>query len=148
MTSYSPGVLLPTNSAPVITISGLGLDIPSVRTVRFEPATTCTLTVSGAAAGTINGTVVASVGGSNQTLITVSRSVALPSGFYSVCVDYTANPPSGHFISPSSSLLFVREYIRLAFSFAVTIYYSALFLLQRLLPPLFQDRWVPITSAL
>ena len=105
--SFSPVTVLSSNAAPQVTISGSGLDVPSVRAVRFEPGVTCTLTSANATAGTVNGVTIAAVSGSNQTMISVTQSSAIPAGAYSVCIDYVANNVTGSFVNVGSALLLI-----------------------------------------
>ena len=109
-TSFSPITFTTSNSAPQLTITGLGLDLPSVRAVRFEPAPTCTPTSVNASVGTVNGIVIAAVNGSSQTMVTVTQSATIPAGSYSVCVDYVANPVSGLFSNVGSVQLLIGEF--------------------------------------
>ena len=109
--AFSPVTLLSSNSAPQVTISGLGLDVSSVRAVRFEPSGNCTATTVNASVGTVNGMVVAAVNGSSQTMVTVTQNGTIPAGSYSVCVDYVANAVSGSFVKVSSSQLLIGLYV-------------------------------------
>ena len=123
--------LLPSTVPVVLTILGVGLDIISVRAVRFEPASTCSLLTSNPTPGTVNSTVLANVSGSNHTMITVTDLSTLGSASYSVCVDFAANPPVGSFLKVGSAQFLVREY--LLHIFCVLLRVDLIFFLQRLL---------------
>ena len=105
--SFSPVTVLATNGSPVITISGLGLDVVSVRAVRFEPAATCTATTVNATSGTVSGGLLANVGGSNETLLSVTLNATIPAGSYSVCMDLIANAVGGAYAKVGSSQLLI-----------------------------------------
>ena len=115
MSSFSPVTLLNSNSAPQVTITGLGLDVYSVRAVRYEPAATCTSKTANATVGTVNGMVIAAVNGSNQTMVTVAQNTTIPPGSYSVCVDFVANNVNGSFVKVGSSQLLIGEFVLLLF---------------------------------
>lgn len=111
MTSFNPVSVLATNAGAMISVSGSGLDVSSVRAVRFEPGVTCTGSGASPAAGTVNGTSVQNGSGSGVgvgTLITVTQSVAFGTGSYSVCVDFAANAAGGAFVKVGSSQFLVR----------------------------------------
>ena len=110
VSSFSPVTLLNSNGAPQVTITGLGLDVYSVRAVRYEPSASCTVAVVNATTGTVNGTTIAAVSGSNQTTITVTQNGTIASASYSVCVDFVANVASGSFVKVGSWQLLIREY--------------------------------------
>ena len=107
--SFSPLVLPINITNGQVTITGLGLDVVSVRAVRFEPALNCTTTVANATVGTVNGTLVANVAGSGQTMLTVTQNATIAPGAYSVCVDFTGNPVSGLFVNVGQTQLSIGE---------------------------------------
>ena len=106
VTSFLPVTVLATNAAPVVTISGLGLDVPSVRAVRFEPSATCTLLAASPTFGTVNGANIAA-GGVSQFAITVTQNATFAPAAYSVCIDYVANASGGAFAKVGSVQLLV-----------------------------------------
>ena len=116
--SFSPTTISAIQSSPQITITGLGLDVTSIRAVRFEPSSVCSSLTANPSAGTVNGTNIAAVNGSNQTLVIVTQASALPPGSYSVCIDLVANNAFGAYTNIGSGPLFVGMRPTLSFPYS------------------------------
>ena len=116
--------VLTSNIGPVFTITGLGLDVASVRAVRFEPAAACTVAAANAAPGTVNGLTIASGAALNQTMISVTQNSSMAAGSYSVCVDYVASNVNGSFVKVGSSQLLIGESVCVCVYVCVFVYFS------------------------
>lgn len=74
-----------------------------------EPSLTCTASTSSPAVGTITAQFLAAVSSSYDRLDVVVGNSGLPGGYYSVCLDFAANPAGGAFNNVSSSIILVGE---------------------------------------